>query len=129
MIPALHKARHFYLLMGFFSCYCGFLYNDFSSMPVYLFDSCYEYTFDVNQSQTAIMKASVSSKDNCVYSFGIDPAWFMSSNVLTFTNSLKMKIAVILGVFQMTLGILMRGLNNLYFKEQGTLSFVFEFIP
>jgi hypothetical protein len=31
--------------MAFFSVYCGFLYNDFTAIPLYLFgDSCYVYT-------------------------------------------------------------------------------------
>jgi V-type H+-transporting ATPase subunit a len=38
-----------------------------------------------------------------------------------------MKLSVILGIFQMTMGICLKGLNNIYFKQ--TLEFVFEFIP
>ena len=40
---------------------------------------------------------------------------------------MKMKIAVILGVAQMSLGILMKGLNSLFFGKY--LDFLFEFIP
>jgi V-type H+-transporting ATPase subunit a len=42
-------------------------------------------------------------------------------------NSLKMKISVILGVLQMSLGIFMKALNAIYFKNH--LDFIFEFIP
>mmetsp|Transcript_19650 Transcript_19650/g.14358 ORF Transcript_19650/g.14358 Transcript_19650/m.14358 type:complete len:182 (-) Transcript_19650:497-1042(-) len=38
-----------------------------------------------------------------------------------------MKIAVILGVLQMSLGIIMKGLNSLYFKRY--MDFFVEFIP
>jgi V-type H+-transporting ATPase subunit a len=38
-----------------------------------------------------------------------------------------MKIAVILGVLQMSLGICMKGLNAIYFNRP--LDFIFEFIP
>jgi len=40
---------------------------------------------------------------------------------------MKMKLAVIIGVTQMTLGICMKGLNSIYFKKY--LDFFFEFIP
>lgn len=40
---------------------------------------------------------------------------------------MKMKIAVILGVTQMSLGIFMKGLNSLFFGKY--LDFFFEFIP
>lgn len=36
--------RYFFVLMGIFAIFCGFIYNDFTSVPVYLFgDSCFEY--------------------------------------------------------------------------------------
>lgn len=33
--------RYFFTLMGFFSLFCGLIYNDFNSMPLQLFKSCY----------------------------------------------------------------------------------------
>ena len=45
---------------------------------------------------------------------GVDPAWYMSHNELTYMNSLKMKIAVILGVAQMSLGVILKGCNYAY---------------
>jgi V-type H+-transporting ATPase subunit a len=42
-------------------------------------------------------------------------------------NSLKMKLSVILGVLQMSLGVCMKGLNALYFRNH--LDFIFEFVP
>jgi V-type H+-transporting ATPase subunit a len=59
-------------------------------VPLYLFGpSCYTYTE---------VQLTAELKDDCVYPIGVDPAWFMSSQELTFMNSLKMKIAVIFGV-------------------------------
>jgi V-type H+-transporting ATPase subunit a len=123
--PAAYSFRHFYLLMGIFSVYCGFLYNDYTAIPLYLFgESCYIFTPD-EHNQTA----TVSTRENCVYPFGLDPVWYASTDELTFTNSLKMKMAVILGVFQMCMGICMKGFNNCFFKKEGVLSFTFEFLP
>jgi len=57
----------------------------------------------------------------------MDPKWYVSQNELVFFNSFKMKLSVIVGVLQMLLGIILRGFNNLYFKDN--LGFFFEFIP
>lgn len=62
-----------------------------------------------------------------MYKFGIDPVWYLSKNELQFINSLKMKIAVILGVMQMALGVFIKALNSLYFKNY--TDFFHEFIP
>lgn len=35
--------RYLLLLMGFFATYCGLIYNDFMSIPLELFDSCYSF--------------------------------------------------------------------------------------
>lgn len=42
-------------------------------------------------------------------------------------NSLKMKMAVIFGVAQMSLGILMKGSNAL--QQRSSIDFLFEFLP
>jgi len=42
-------------------------------------------------------------------------------------NSLKMKTAVILGVMQMLLGILMKGFNDVYKRD--IVAFFSEFVP
>lgn len=47
--------------------------------------------------------------------------------MLAYTNNLKMKISVILAILQMSMGIIMKGLNALHFKKP--LDFIFEFIP
>lgn len=66
-------------------------------------------------------------KEDCVYPIGVDPAWYMGKNELAFLNSLKMKLSVILGVLQMSLGICMKAFNATYFKNK--IDFFFEFVP
>jgi V-type H+-transporting ATPase subunit a len=66
-------------------------------------------------------------KHDCTYPVGIDPVWYMGRNELAFLNSLKMKLSVILGVLQMSLGICMKAFNAAYFKNK--IDFFFEFVP
>jgi len=62
-----------------------------------------------------------------VYAVGIDPAWSGVNNQLAFANSLKMKLAVIIGVTQMTFGLFLKLSNHL--QEGDFLSVFFEFVP
>ena len=57
--PAL-VARYFILLLGFFSVFFGFLYNDFLSIPLY-FKSCYPKEGKQN--------AHLNKNINCTYKF------------------------------------------------------------
>lgn len=62
-----------------------------------------------------------------MYGVGIDPVWAVAENNLNFINSLKMKISVIIAVVHMTLGVLIKAGNSLYFKRY--IEFIFEFLP
>jgi len=42
LLKAFSKARYLLFLMGFFAFYCGWMYNDFLSIPFDLFGSCYK---------------------------------------------------------------------------------------
>jgi V-type H+-transporting ATPase subunit a len=118
-VAAMWDIKHFLLLMGFFSTFCGFCYNDYSSVPLYLFgESC--YVIDMKEH-------TATQKPGCVYPIGVDPIWYLSAQELTFMNSIKMKIAVIFGVWQMSLGIILRGCNNAYHRQW--IDFFFEFLP
>jgi V-type H+-transporting ATPase subunit a len=35
--------RYILILMGFFAFFCGFMYNDFVSIPIHFFESCYDF--------------------------------------------------------------------------------------
>ena len=113
-------ARYFLLLMGFFAVYCGFLYNDFLSIP-FDFGSCYD-TKNVDYTGSHV---TVDKVKNCNYKFGLDPIWYVSTNELAFVNSLKMKLSVILGVFQMVIGIVLKGLNAIFQKDFVEFAFIF----
>jgi V-type H+-transporting ATPase subunit a len=117
MLKAFLPFRYILLLMGLFAFYCGWIYNDFISIPLPLFGSCYD---NLNDTTT-------KRQPNCVYPFGIDPKWYVATNELTFINSMKMKLSVILGVTHMLFGIVLRGFNSIYFKD--TIDFVFQVIP
>ena len=64
---------------------------------------------------------------DCVYPFGLDPIWGIAGNSLAFTNSLKMKLAVIIGIVHMSLGLLAKALNAIFFSSP--IDFFLEFTP
>jgi V-type H+-transporting ATPase subunit a len=61
-----YAARYLLLLMGFFAAYSGLIYNDFLSIPLNLFGSCYN------------LETAAKNSPDCVYSFGVDPIWYIS---------------------------------------------------
>lgn len=111
--------RYMMLLMGLFSMFTGFMYNDIGSKSMHLFHTGWEWPL-----KEGLIEAVPTGK---VYPIGLDPTWHGADNALVFTNSLKMKMSVILGVAHMTLGIC---LNVPNFIRQGKKQKIWaEFIP
>mmetsp|Transcript_23793 Transcript_23793/g.59537 ORF Transcript_23793/g.59537 Transcript_23793/m.59537 type:complete len:845 (-) Transcript_23793:30-2564(-) len=141
MVDTCFQGRYLIFLMSLYSIYCGFLYNECFSFPLGLFgpsgwlppppenDPTICPPIDGNQAYT-------TQDLTHVYPFGVDPAWKGVSNEILFYNSLKMKMSIILGVTQMTLGIILSCYNHVYFhkRAQGSTrahiyAIFFEFIP
>lgn len=114
--------RYMLVLMGAFSVYMGFLYNDLFSMNLPLFGTTWEPT---KGNHTEAMASYHLPKST--YPFGLDPTWRTAENQLLFGNSMKMKMSVILGITQMMFGIFLRFSNAIYFRN--FLDLVFECIP
>ena len=84
-------------LMGLFSVYTGLVYNDVFSQAMTLMHSA--YTFKPETDSISNTTKWIGEKDEgSTYGFGVDPAWHGAENSLIFTNSYKMKMAVIFGV-------------------------------
>lgn len=109
--PAMEGAlqmRYLILLMGFFAMFNGLMYNEFFAIPMQLFgDSCYQEDAIVLSIQegpvakgpTMIQKYGYYKPvEECVYPVGMDPRWFQSDQLLSFSNNFKMKLAVIFAI-------------------------------
>ena len=116
------NGRYVLLLMGLFSIYCGLLYNDFFGNMANLFGSTWEEP--VGGAEGAAM---VRKEPGAVYPFGLDPAWHRTSNEISFANSYKMKLSIVLGVSQMLLGLTCSLINALHFRSE--LDVWCEFVP
>ena len=127
MTQSVYQARYMLLGMGICAVYAGLIYNDFFSLGLDLFGSRWSYTKQ-KAGEKAVLLDGVSYGDSAsVYPFGADPAWKISANELLFFNSMKMKMSVILGISQMTLGIVLRGINSYFFGN--FLDLTCEFLP
>eukprot|EP00931_Biecheleriopsis_adriatica_P080650 TRINITY_DN539_c0_g1_i2.p1 TRINITY_DN539_c0_g1~~TRINITY_DN539_c0_g1_i2.p1 ORF type:complete len:808 (+),score=197.60 TRINITY_DN539_c0_g1_i2:111-2534(+) len=124
-VPALFMARYMVLSLGFFATFAGFMYNDFFSIGLQIFESRWEDkegtgsftpTYDVT-----------NSGGRGPYPFGMDWRWDGASNELLFVNSMKMKLSVLFGVLQMTVGVLLRWSNSFFYSNM--TDFICECIP
>jgi len=122
MIEMCYKGRYTIFLMALWSVYIGSLYNEFFAISVNA-GSNYKLEHGPNFNNNTFAKIN----PNWTYPWGVDPIWKGSSNELLFYNSLKMKSAVIFGIIQMTLGLIIKLLNGIHFRN--LLDIYFEFIP
>ncbi|XP_036036914.1 V-type proton ATPase 116 kDa subunit a isoform X1 [Onychomys torridus] len=132
------NGRYLILLMGVFSIYTGLIYNDCFSKSFNIFGSSWSVQpmFRNGTWNAHVMeKSQYLQLDPAIpgvysgnpYPFGIDPIWNLASNKLTFLNSYKMKMSVILGIIQMTFGVILGLFNHIYFRR--TLNIILQFIP
>lgn len=110
--------------LGFFAIFAGFMYNDFFSVGLQIFDSRYKDAGGGNFVPTFDVKNEGGPGP---YPFGLDWAWHGASNELLYVNSLKMKLSVLFGVLQMTVGLVLRWSNAFY--EKNMTDFLCECIP
>ena len=120
--------RYLFLLLGFMSAYAGLLYNEFFALPMDLFGSCYNVNHKEiwvpTQDEDGNIEGDYTYLRNshqCNYAVGFDPVWALTKTRLTFSNNVKMKLAVIMGVIHMSIGIVIKGSNALYFRRWADL--------
>ncbi|XP_032165688.1 V-type proton ATPase 116 kDa subunit a isoform X3 [Mustela erminea] len=132
------NGRYILLLMGLFSVYTGLIYNDCFSKSVNLFGSGWNVSAMYSSSHapaerrrmvlwndSVVRRSRVLQLDPSVpgvfqgpYPLGIDPIWNLATNRLTFLNSFKMKMSVILGIIHMTFGVILGIFNHLHFRKK-----------
>uniref|UniRef100_A0A8C2J6F3 V-type proton ATPase subunit a n=1 Tax=Cyprinus carpio TaxID=7962 RepID=A0A8C2J6F3_CYPCA len=129
------EGRYIILLMGIFSVYTGLIYNDCFSKSLNLFGSGWnvramydhggwnEHT--VRSNSFLALDPNVTGVFNGPYPLGIDPIWNLASNRLTFLNSYKMKMSVIVGIIHMTFGVVLGVFNHLHFRRTFNLYLIF----
>lgn len=103
-------------LMGLFSIYTGFIYNDCFSKSFNLFGSSFKNTFSDDElhrmigddPERSVMLIPELQTFTSPYPIGVDPIWNLAEqNKLNFLNSMKMKGSVIIGIAQMTFGVVL----------------------
>lgn len=129
------EGRYIILMMGLFSIYTGLIYNDCFSKSLNIFGSGWNvkamfkagvWNDGVLQGNSALtLDPNVTGVFKGPYPFGIDPIWNLATNRLTFLNSYKMKMSVILGIIHMSFGVILSTYNHRYFRKKYNLYLVF----
>uniref|UniRef100_A0A8C0J6T4 V-type proton ATPase subunit a n=1 Tax=Chelonoidis abingdonii TaxID=106734 RepID=A0A8C0J6T4_CHEAB len=129
------EGRYLILLMGAFSVYTGFIYNECFSKATAIFPSAWSVATMVNHSNWSsdylashaflTLDPNVTGVFKGPYPFGIDPVWSLANNHLNFLNSFKMKMSVILGIIHMSFGVLLGVFNHVHFRQRYQVVLVF----
>ncbi|XP_064798616.1 V-type proton ATPase 116 kDa subunit a 2-like [Oncorhynchus masou masou] len=129
------EGRYIILMMGLFSVYTGLIYNECFSKSLNIFGSGWsvramftdqQWTNETLQTNALLtLDPNVTGVFSGPYPFGIDPIWNMAVNRLSFLNSYKMKMSVIIGVVHMSFGVVLSVFNHLHFKHNFNIYLLF----
>lgn len=124
--------RYIILLMGLFSMYTGFIYNDIFSKSMNIFGSHWNYNetfqFPLKMDDSLMLDPGNRGQYQFTpYVFGIDPAWQAASNKINFLNGYKMKISLIFGLIHMVFGITLSLWNKVIKRSYADI--FLEFFP
>jgi V-type H+-transporting ATPase subunit a len=124
--------RYLLFVMGIFATYVGVLYNDMFGFSTEIFSSGYTWPQLPPNGPAGVVHPTMpnghpSIKPLNPVVFGIDSAWAETENKLELYNSIKMKCAVIIGIIQMGVGVLLSLMNHLYYNDM--LHVWFRFVP
>uniref|UniRef100_A0A8C8IZ34 V-type proton ATPase subunit a n=1 Tax=Oncorhynchus tshawytscha TaxID=74940 RepID=A0A8C8IZ34_ONCTS len=137
LIDMLVDGRYIIFLMGLFSIYTGLIYNDCFSKSFNVFGSSWSVRpmFHPHGPNDTLHDSGHLHLDPLVsgvysgnpYPFGVDPIWNIASNKLSFLNSYKMKMSVIMGVAHMLFGVTLSLVNYIFFRNLKDVAL--QFIP
>ncbi|XP_044259980.1 V-type proton ATPase 116 kDa subunit a1 [Tribolium madens] len=121
--------RYIILLMGLFSMYTGFVYNDIFSKSMNIFGSSWFVQFNKEQALELDERDLDPRYDytGTPYFIGMDPAWQLAKNKIIFLNSYKMKLSIIFGVVHMIFGVCVSVVNFVHFRKYSSI--FLEFLP
>uniref|UniRef100_A0A4W5PCQ5 V-type proton ATPase subunit a n=1 Tax=Hucho hucho TaxID=62062 RepID=A0A4W5PCQ5_9TELE len=120
----LFGGRYLILLMGLFSVYTGAIYNECFSRGLSPFSSGWHVRPMFENNNFLSLDPNITGVFTGPYPFGIDPIWGLSNNHLTFLNSYKMKMSVIIGVIHMTFGVCLSFFNYKHFNQLSSVFLV-----
>lgn len=120
IIEILFAGRYMILLMCCMSVIVGVFYNEAFGLGWRTFGSAF-YSRPYDGTNNYIKDEGQANI------FGMDTMWLIADNAMTFTNSYKMKMAIILGISHMTLGLILKLLN--YIKFRDLPGFFFTWLP
>lgn len=115
--------RYIMLMMGIFSMYTGFIYNDIFSRPFTFIPSQWQWPEDIKVGKSV----EASLKGNYRFPIGLDWNWHEAENSLLFSNSMKMKMSILLGWAHMTYALCFQYVNARHFKSK--VDVLGNFIP
>ncbi|RDW60495.1 H(+)-transporting V0 sector ATPase subunit a [Aspergillus mulundensis] len=115
--------RYIMLMMGIFSMYTGLIYNDIFSKSFTVFASSWKWPDNIEEGHSY----EASLKGSYRFPFGLDWNWHEAENSLLFTNSLKMKMSIVLGWAHMTYALILQYVNARHFKSK--VDIIGNFIP